>query len=83
MSDIEPDRLSLMDGIVGRCVRDLEFGTRVLDDPVATLAPYGLEPDEMDDFIALSKVPGVLDSWGEWHRLFVSDPRRLRDASPA
>ena len=75
MSDITTDRLSLMDSIVGQCIRDLEFGARVLEDPVTALAGFGLEPDELDDFIALGKQPGVLESWRGWHEVFVAGGR--------
>lgn len=69
-----PDRLHLMDGIVGLCIRDLEFGRRVLEDPVTALRDFGLEQDELDDFVALAKVPGVLDSWRGWHEVFRAGP---------
>jgi hypothetical protein len=88
LSEITSDRLRLMDGIVGQCIRDLEFGRLVLDDPVTALAGFGLEQDEMDDFVALAKVPGVLDSWRVWHELFLSggraatDGRTIVDPSP-
>jgi hypothetical protein len=82
LSDISTDRLSLMDGIVGQCIRDLDFGARVLDDPVTTLAGFGLEPDEMDDFIALARQPGVLESWRRWHEVFVMGGRRQPAGRP-
>jgi hypothetical protein len=44
---------ALLDRIVGRCVRDEAFATRVLDDPVSALAMYELNQDELDDFLAL------------------------------
>lgn len=44
---------TLLDGIVGRCVRDAAFAASVLDDPISALASYGLNQDELDDFLAL------------------------------
>ena len=67
MSAIPDERLRLMDAIVGLCIRDLEFGRRVLADPMTTLAHFELEPDEMDDFVALAAEPRVLDTWRAWH----------------
>jgi hypothetical protein len=43
----------LLDGIVGRCVRDSVFADAVLVDPEQALAGYCLEEHEMDDFRAL------------------------------
>jgi len=72
-----------MDAIVGSCIRDLEFGKRVLDDPVRALAEFGLDQDEMGDFLALGKVPGVIDSWRVWHDVFVAGGRRAASGSTA
>lgn len=44
---------TLLDGIVGRCVRDAEFAASVLADPETALQEYQLNEDEMDDFRAL------------------------------
>ena len=43
----------LLDGIVGRCVREETFGSLVLHDPDAALQEYGLSEEELDDFRAL------------------------------
>ncbi|WP_434427084.1 hypothetical protein [Nannocystis pusilla] len=45
---------ALLDSIVGRCVREPEFAERVLDEPEAALAAYGLARHELDDFLALA-----------------------------
>jgi hypothetical protein len=44
---------SLIDRIVGRCVREAEFASLVLSDPEAALKDYDLNEDELDDFRAL------------------------------
>lgn len=44
---------ALLDGIVGRCVREPAFGAAVLADPAAALAAYRLSQHELDDFLAL------------------------------
>lgn len=44
---------SLLDQIVGRCVRDPEFSSRVLENPQAALSEYALTDHELDDFLAL------------------------------
>lgn len=44
---------TLLDGIVGRCVRESDFAAAVLDDPAAALREYDLNGDELDDFLAL------------------------------
>jgi hypothetical protein len=44
---------TLLDGIVGRCVREAPFASAVLDDPAAALKEYELNADELDDFLAL------------------------------
>ncbi|KMO29887.1 hypothetical protein [Methylobacterium aquaticum] len=44
---------ALLDGIVGRCVRDAAFSRQVLADPEAALAPFALTADEMEDFLIL------------------------------
>jgi hypothetical protein len=44
---------TLLDGIVGRCVREAEFASRVLDNPEPALKEYDLNGDELDDFLAL------------------------------
>jgi hypothetical protein len=36
-------------------VRDADFASAVLDDPVEALRDYGLTPDELDDFLALQR----------------------------
>lgn len=43
----------LIDRIVGRCIREAEFGSFVLLDPEAALKDYDLNEDELDDFRAL------------------------------
>ena len=45
--------LSLIDQIIGRCVREADFGERVLQDPEQALAEYQLNEDELGDFLAL------------------------------
>jgi hypothetical protein len=45
---------SLIDEIVGRCIRIPEFASSVLSDPEVALKEYGLNEDELDDFRALS-----------------------------
>lgn len=49
------ERLRIMDSIVGRCVRDPEFGEAVLADPVEVLRAYELSELELDDFRALAR----------------------------
>jgi hypothetical protein len=49
------DSVALLDRIVGRCVRDAEFGRRVLACPETALAEYGLNADELDDFVVLQR----------------------------
>lgn len=44
---------ALIDTIVGRCVREAEFGARVLENPEVALAEYQLNEAELDDFRAL------------------------------
>jgi len=48
------ERLALLDTIVGRCVRDAEFASRVLASPEQALLEYGLDAGELDDFKALA-----------------------------
>jgi hypothetical protein len=43
----------LLDQIVGRCVRDPQFSTRVLADPREALREFDLNEDEMEDFLIL------------------------------
>jgi hypothetical protein len=43
----------LLDGIVGRCVRDASFASRVLGDPESALREYDLNEDELEDFVVL------------------------------
>ena len=43
----------LIDQIVGRCVREADFGSRVLGSPEEALAEYQLNELELDDFRAL------------------------------
>jgi hypothetical protein len=45
----------LLDRIVGRCVRDRDFASMVLNDPRAALREYGLSGHELDDFLALQQ----------------------------
>lgn len=44
---------ALIDQIIGRCVREADFGERVLRDPAQALAEYQLNQAELDDFLAL------------------------------
>jgi hypothetical protein len=44
----------VIDEIVGRCVRDLAYGQRVLDDPEVTLAEYEPCDGILEDFRALA-----------------------------
>lgn len=54
----------VIDEIVGRCVRDLEYGKRVLDSPEVTLAEYDPCEGILDDFRALAKYrEEALSSW--------------------
>ena len=54
----------VIDEIVGRCVRDLEYGKRVLDNPEVTLAEYDPCEGILDDFRALAKHrEEALDNW--------------------
>jgi hypothetical protein len=46
---------ALLDGIVGRCIREADFAERVLADPEAALREYQLEEHELDDFRELKK----------------------------
>lgn len=55
MTRSEPTRsyeesCALLDGIVGRCVRDRQFAKRVLADPKEALGEYELTADEIEDF---------------------------------
>ena len=70
-----PDlRLELLDSIVGRCIRDLDFGARVLLEPEAALVGYDLAEDEMDDFRALARYADeALPRWQQLHTLFYGD----------
>ena len=49
------DETRLLDEIIGRCVRDPDFGHRVLLDPKATLAEYDASEGIVDDFRALAQ----------------------------
>lgn len=40
----------LLDRIVGRCIREADFAERVLSNPEAALAEYGLDEHELEDF---------------------------------
>jgi hypothetical protein len=44
----------LIDTITGRCVREPEFGLRVLDSPEEALAEYELNEGELEDFQMLA-----------------------------
>lgn len=69
--DTVGDRLRLLDSIVGRCIRDLDFGERVLRDPEAALSRYDLSDDEMDDFRALARYADeALPRWQRLHEIF-------------
>ena len=73
MNDLQ-ERLELMDGIVGRCIRDLEFGARVLADPEGTLAEFNLREGEMDDFRALARYADeCMPRWQQLHDFFYKD----------
>jgi hypothetical protein len=58
---------ALLDQIIGRCVRDADFGARVLADPETALAEYELQEDELDDFRALKEkhAKEAAESWAE------------------
>jgi len=75
------ERILVLDGIVGRCIRDLDFGRRVLENPDLALVDYDLTEDELDDFRALAALrregDDVLGRWQHWQRVFVSDRRRV------
>ncbi len=54
----------VIDEIVGRCVRDTEYGKRVLDNPEVTLAEYDPCEGILDDFRALARYrEEALESW--------------------
>jgi hypothetical protein len=60
----------VIDEIVGRCVRDPEFGKRVLSDVETTLAEY--EPCEgiLDDFRALAEFrEEALAAWKDLRKI--------------
>jgi hypothetical protein len=44
---------ALLDGIVGRCIRDPAFSRQVLEEPATALRDYNLTAEELDDFLAL------------------------------
>jgi hypothetical protein len=68
---VADERLKLLDTIVGRCIRDLDFGDRVLRDPEAALVSYDLDEDEMDDFRALARYADeARPRWQQIHDLF-------------
>ena len=62
------ESMSLIDRIIGRCVREEDFGRRVLEDPHTTLAEYGLNHAELSDFIAL-KVKHAAEAAEGWAEL--------------
>jgi hypothetical protein len=65
------ERLALMDGIVGRCLRESDFGRQVLEDPETALKGYALSEEEMNDFRALAKHrDSVLRTWAELRAIF-------------
>ena len=47
------ESIALIDKIVGRCIREPEFGRAVIDDPETALRDYQLNKEEMGDFLAL------------------------------
>jgi hypothetical protein len=49
------EETKLLDEIVGRCVRDPEFGRRALLDPQTALAEYNASEGLVDDFRALAE----------------------------
>lgn len=57
--------VALIDGIVGRCVRDPAFARAVISDPRSALAGYGLDEGEEADFLALREKVGAaaLAAW--------------------
>ena len=70
----------LIDTIVGRCIRDLDFGVAVLANPEATLASYRLNKGEMDDFRALSRYADeALPRWRAMHAIFYGHTSRAQD----
>lgn len=73
---------ALIDGIVGRCVRDPEFAQAVISDPRSALAGYGLDEEEEADFLALrEKVgTGALTTWSALRQaLFGADAEPAKD----
>jgi hypothetical protein len=49
------EETKLLDEIVGRCVRDPDFGRHALLDPKTALAEYNASDGLMDDFRALAE----------------------------
>lgn len=56
---------TLIDSIVGRCVRDPEFARAVVSSPHSALAEYELNQGELEDFIALRRDigEGAITTW--------------------
>ena len=59
--------MSLIDRIIGRCVREEDFGRRVLEDPETALLEYRLNHAEMSDFLALKwkHATDAREGWAE------------------
>jgi len=53
------ESISLIDALVGRCVREPEFARSVIADPLVALAAYDLTDGEMADFLALKRDVGT------------------------
>lgn len=65
---------SLIDRIIGRCVREEDFGRRVLEDPESALQEYRLNHAEMSDFLALKRkhAADAREGWAELRAQWVA-----------
>ena len=61
------EETKLLDEIVGRCVRDPEFGRHALLDPQTALAEYNASDGLVDDFRALAE--DADDTLRDWLQL--------------
>jgi hypothetical protein len=61
------EAIRVIDEIVGRCVRDPEYGERVLSDVEGTLAEYDPCEGILDDFRALAEHRE--EALGKWQQL--------------
>jgi hypothetical protein len=71
------ESLSVIDRVIGRCLRDRPFAEAVLENPEVALAAYGLQEDEMDDFRALKKNDRE-EALRGWAEVRMTLPERLR-----